>query len=167
MTISRVRSPVLAPCSGISLKTPPRKRASTRVEGRISWFFSSCGRKRGVPLKLRQEPQGPAQVASGKSSLHASCEGPLGIPLQLVPDPRSSIGSEAGTSGLLSSADMDLGVPMEFQRGVRPRIVWRHASQLSSRAVKVVLDSGQDDIGICGFLSRCHRTVTHAKIVFS
>ena len=49
---------------------------------------------------------------------------------------------------------------MEFQRGVRPRIVWRHASQLSSRAVKVVLDSGQDDIGICGFLSRCHIALT-------
>ena len=67
----------------------------------------------------------------------------------------------------LYSADMDLGVPMEFQRGVRPRIVWRHASQLSSRAVKVVLGSGRDDIGICGFLSRCHRAVTHAKIVLS
>ena len=67
----------------------------------------------------------------------------------------------------LYSADMDLGVPMEFQRGVRPRIVWRHASPLSSLAVKVVLGSGRDDIGICGFLSRCHRAVTHAKIVLS
>ena len=89
------------------------KRASSRIEGRISWFFSSCNSKRGVPLELRWVPQGPSHVASGKSSLHASCEGPLGIPLQSFPGSRSS----SGTSGFLSSADMDLSVPMEFQQG--------------------------------------------------
>ena len=103
----------------ISLKTPQQKRASSHIEGRISWFFSSCDSKLGVPFDLQWGPQRPTRVASGKSSLHASCEGPLGIPLQLVPDPRSSIGAEAGTSGLLSSADMDLGVPMEFPEGSR------------------------------------------------
>ena len=46
---------------------------------------------------------------------------------------------------------MDLGLPMEFQRGVRPRLVSRHGSPLSSRAVKVVSGSGRVDIGICGF----------------
>ena len=78
--------------------SPQWKRASSRFEGRISWFFSRCGRKLGVPLELQQEPQGPSRVASGKSSLHWSCEGPLGIALQSVPDPWSSSGSEAGTS---------------------------------------------------------------------
>ena len=34
-----------------------------------------------------------------------------------------------------------------FHRGVRPHLVWRHASPLSSRAVKVV----------SGLLSSCHR----------
>ena len=89
------------------------------------------------------------------------------LSLQSLPGPMFSSEVEPGTSELLSSADMDLRVPMEFQRGVRPRIVWRHASPLSSRAVNVVLGSGRDDIGICGFLSRCHRAVTHAKIVLS
>ena len=28
----------------ISLETPQRIRASTHLEGRTSWFFSSCGR---------------------------------------------------------------------------------------------------------------------------
>ena len=91
---------------------PQWKRASSHTEGRISWFFLSCGRKLGVPLELRRGPQGPARVASGKSSLHASCEGPLKIPLQSVPGLKSSSEAEAGTSGFLSSADMDLGVPI-------------------------------------------------------
>ena len=94
-----------------------QKRASSAVEGRISWFFSSCGRKFGVPFDLQWGPQGPARVTSGKSSLHAKCKGPLGIPLQLMEGPRSSSRAEAETSGFLSSADMDLGVPMEFQHG--------------------------------------------------
>ena len=51
---------------GISLETLQQKRASSCVEGRISWFFSSCGRKFGVPLELRCGPQGPDLVASVK-----------------------------------------------------------------------------------------------------
>ena len=108
---------------GISLEMLQWKRTSSRFEGRISWFFSSWGRKLEVPLELRQGPQGPACVASGKSSLHACCEGILGIPLQSLLAPRSSSGAEARTSGFLSSADMDLGVSMEFPQG----------SQVSSR----------------------------------
>ena len=111
-TGSRLKS-----ADGISLEAIQRKRASSRFEGRISWFFSRCSRKLGVPLKLRWGPQGPARVASGKSSLHASFEEPLGIPLQSVPGSRSSSRVEAGTSGFLSSADMELGLPVEFQQG--------------------------------------------------
>ena len=93
------------------------KRASSHVEGRISWFFSSCSRKVGVPLELQWGPQGPTHVDSTKSRLHASCEGPLMIPLQPLPGPRFSSGAEARTSGFLSSAGMDLGVPLEFPQG--------------------------------------------------
>ena len=96
--------------------TPQWERASSHIEGRISWFFSSCTRKLGVPLELLLGLQGPALVASGRSSLQASCEGPLGIPLQSVPGPRSSSGAEATTSGFLSSDDMDLGVPIELTK---------------------------------------------------
>ena len=102
---------------GISLVMLQQKRASFCIEGRISCFFSSCGRKLGVPLELRWGPQGPAHVASGKSSLHASCEGILEIPLQSLPCLRYSSGAEAGISGFLSSVDMDLGDPVEFQQG--------------------------------------------------
>ena len=102
---------------GISLETLQRKRDSSRLEGRISWFFSSCGRKLGVPLELRWGPQGPARIALGQSSLHACYEETLGTSLQSVLDPRSSPGDEDRTSGFHSSADMDLSVPMEFQQG--------------------------------------------------
>ena len=93
------------------------KRTSSRAEGRISWFFSSCGRKLSVPHELQWGSQGPARVASGEPSLHARCEGTLGIPLQLVKEPRASSRVEAETSGFFSSADIDLGAPMEFRQG--------------------------------------------------
>ena len=105
---------------GISLETAQRQRASSCIEGRISWFFSSCNTKICVPLELQREPQGPqgpARAASGKFSLHVNCEGPLQIPLQSVPGPMSSSGAEARTSGFLSSADMDLGVSVKFPQG--------------------------------------------------
>ena len=97
---------------GISLETPQWKRISSRIEGKISWFFSSCGIKIGIPLELRWGPQGPARGASGKCSLQASHEVPRRIPLQSLPGPRSSSGVEAGNSGFLSRADMDLRVPL-------------------------------------------------------
>ena len=135
MTLSRLKRQ-----GGISLKMPQLKRASSRVERRISWFFSSCGRKLGVPLELRREPQGPALVALGKSSLHASCEGFLGIPLQSVPRPRSSSG--LGLEPQVSPPGLTWisGFLWSFNRRVKPHLVWRHASPLSSRAVKVVSD---------------------------
>ena len=92
------------------------KRDSSRVEW-IIWFFTSCGRKFGVPIELLWGSQGAARVASGESSLHESCEGPLRIPLQSVLGPMSSSGAEARTSGFLSSADMDLGVSVKFPQG--------------------------------------------------
>ena len=122
----------------ISLKMPHQKRASSCIEGRISWFFSSCGSKLGVPLELRRGLQGPAPVASGKSSLHTNCGETLGFLLQSVPGPRSSSGVEAGTSGFLSNADMYLGVPLEFPQGIQSSSCVRPASPLFSRAGKAV-----------------------------
>ena len=137
--MSRTRSRLKSE-DGISLETIQRKWASSRFEGRISWFFSRCSRKLGVPLKLRLGHQGPAQVASGKSSLHESCDGPLGIPLQSVQGPRSSSRLDAGTSGFLKVQTWISGLLWSFNRGVMPRLAWREGSPLSSRAAKVVSD---------------------------
>ena len=147
---------------GIFLETLQRKRTSSRVEGRI-WFFSSCG---GVPLELRQRPQGPAHGASGRSSLHASSEGPLRIPLQLMLGPRSSSGVQASYSGFLSRADMDIMVHLGRPQGSQAssRVEPCKSALLSSRKSSVRFPVGLT-IGISGFLSRCHRAVTSA-IVF-
>ena len=50
---------------------PQRKWALSRLEGKTSWIFSSCGRS----SRLTTGPQGPALVASGKASPHASSSG--------------------------------------------------------------------------------------------
>ena len=55
----------------ISLETPEQKWASSRLEGRTSWIFWSCGRC----SRLRRGHPGRALVASGKASPHASCSG--------------------------------------------------------------------------------------------
>ena len=138
-TVSRLKSK-----GGISLETPQQKKASSRLEGRISWFFSSYSSKLGVLLELRWGHQGPAHAASGKFSLHVSCEGPLGIPLQSQPWPRSSSGVEAGTSCFLSSADMDLGFPLEFPQGSQAssHVQTCHSALLSSWKSSVRLPVG-------------------------
>ena len=105
-------------------------------------------------------------MASGKFSLHASFWGPLGIPLHSLLGPRSSYGVEGGTSGFLSRAKMDLRVLLEFPPGkLRPLLMWRHARLLSLEMENQCQASCWADLGIGGFLRRCHRAVT-AAIVF-
>ena len=100
--------------------------------------ISGCGGMLGVLLKLCQGPQGTFSVVSGKSGLLSSCEEHLGISLESPQGNRASFQVEAGNSGLLSNSAKDLGVPIKFQRGVRPHLVLRHGSPLSSRVVKWV-----------------------------
>ena len=52
-----------------------------------------------------------------------------------------------------------------FYRGFMPRLVWRHVCLLSLEMENQCQASFRVDIGIGGFLSRCHRAVTPA-IVF-
>ena len=114
------------------------KRASSRVEGKIAEFFSSCGRKLRVFLELLQGLQEPTRVASGKSSLHVSCKGPLGIPLQSVPGPKSLSGGEPGTCGSFPVLTWILAFHWSFHRGVRPHVDKRHTRPLASRAMAAV-----------------------------
>ena len=54
-----------------SLAVAAVSRFPSRLEGRTSWIFSSCGRC----SRLKTGPQGPVLVASGKASPLASCSG--------------------------------------------------------------------------------------------
>ena len=125
------------------LSRPCRKRrASSRDDGGISWFFSSCGRKFGVSLKLQRGTQGASRVAPGKSSLHLSCEGEQGIALESWQGNRVSIPVERGISRSFSSCSRKLWVPSSCDSDLRELLLVPIGIQESFRVVR----------GLMGFL---------------
>ena len=134
LRVSRTLSGLRTECA-ISLEMLQSERASARVEGRISWLFSSCG---NVPLELQRGPQGPAHGASGRSVSTQVVRGPSvllcircrgqGPHLELRLEPQVSFPELTWISGFLWG----------FHRGVRLPLVCSHGSPLSSRARNVV-----------------------------
>ena len=92
---------------GIALEVLQEKRASSCIEGGISWFVSSCGWRLEIPLQVPRRTQGASRVASGKSSLHSTCEGE-----------RECSGVTAGESGLNSLGRGNLKVFLELRQEV-------------------------------------------------
>ena len=132
----------------ISLETPQRKWASSRLERRTSWIFSSCGRcsqltmgtsgTRSVGLR---KGQSPCELFGCLSVfLSRRCRG-LRPCVESVPEPEDS-------SPVLT---WTLRYFWSVPRGVSPRPDWWHARALSSRAVAAVSHSLPVDQGICGF----------------
>ena len=118
----------------ISLETPQRKWASSSLEGRTSWIFSSCG----TCSRLTWRPQGPALVASGKASPHASCSGPHRIPLPSMPGPKPCVESVPEPEDSSPVLTWILGYFWSLPRGVSPCLEWGHARALFSRDVAAV-----------------------------
>ena len=120
----------------ISLETPQGKWASSRVESRTSWIFSSCGRcsrlttgTSGTRSGGLRKGQSPCELLGGHSGfLSRQCRG-LRPCVESVPESEHS-----------SNADMDLGVLLESPQG----------SQSSSRLGACT----------CAFLSSCSSSVT-------
>ena len=134
---------------------------------RESGLISQGGWKLVVFLELWREALGPSRVPT-RTSGNLSCslrdvrppfklQGPPRIPLELQQGNKASSQVEAANSGLLSSCDKDHGFLSSFKRGVRPWIVLRHGTRLSSRVVKGVLDTCRVELGILGFFYRCNR----------
>ena len=119
----------------IRLETPPRKWASSRLEGRTSWIFSSCGRC--SPLTTRtsgtrsgglRKGQAPCELLGGLSGfLSCRCCG-------LRPCVESVLKPEDSSPVLT----WILGYFWSLPRGVSPRLEWGLARLLSSRAVAAV-----------------------------
>ena len=119
----------------ISLETPQWKWASSRLEGRTSWIFSSCGRcsrlttgtseTRSGGLRKGQSPCELLRALSG--FLSRRCQG-LRPCVESVPEPEDSFAVLTRILGYFSS----------LPRGVSPRLEWGHARALSSRAVAAV-----------------------------
>ena len=116
----------------ISLETPQRKWASSRLEGRTSWIFSNCGRgcrlttgTSGTRSGGLRKGQSPCELLGGLSGfLSRRCRG-LRPCVESVPQPEDS-------SPVLTWI---FGYFWSLPRGVSPRHEWGHARAISSRAV--------------------------------
>ena len=119
----------------ISHKTPQRKWASSRLEGRTSWIFSRCGRcsrlmtgTSGTRSGGLRKGQSACELIGGLSGfLSRRCRGlrPCG---KSLPEPEDSSPVLTWILGYFSS----------LPRGVSPRFELGHARALSSRAVAAV-----------------------------
>ena len=119
----------------ISLETPQWKWASSRLEGRTSWIFSSCGKcsqpksgTSGTRSGGLRKGQSPCELLAGLSGfLSRRCRG-LRPCVESVPETEDS------------SPELTwiLGYFWSHPRGVSPRLEWGHAREFSSRAVAAV-----------------------------
>ena len=156
----------------ISLETSQRKWASSRLEGRTSWIFSSCDRcsrlrtgTSGTRCGGLRKGQSPCELCWGLSGfLSRRCRG-LRPCVELVPEPEDS-------SPVLTWI---LGYFWSLPCGVSPHIEWGHARALSSRAEAAVSpfpSSGSRDLWISleafprGFpMKLSHSAVPRATVV--
>ena len=119
----------------ISLQTPQRKCASSRLEGRTSWIFSSCGRcsrlttgTSGTRSGGLRKGQSPCEVLGGLSGfLSHRCPG-LRPCVESVPEPEDS-------SAVLTWIFWYF---WSLLNGVGPRLEWGHARALSSGTLAAV-----------------------------
>ena len=116
----------------ISLETPLRKWASSRLEGRNSWIFSSCGRcsqlttgTSGTHSGGLRKGQSPCKLLGGHSGFLSRRCRDLKSCVESVPEPEDY-------SPVLTWI---LGYFWSLPRGVSPRLEWGHARALSSRAL--------------------------------
>ena len=119
----------------IYLEMPQRKWASSGLEGRTSWIFSSCSRcsrltkgTSGTHSGGLRKGQSPCEFLWGLTGfLSRRCQG-LRPCVESVPEPEDS--SPVWT--------WILGYFWSLPRGVSRRLVWGHERALSSRAVAAV-----------------------------
>ena len=119
----------------ISLETPQRKWASSRLEGRTSWIFSRCGRcsrlttgTSGIRSGGLRKGQSPCELFAGLSGFFSHrCWG-LRPCMDSVPEREDSSPVQTWIFGNF----------WILPRAVSPRLEWGHARALSSRAVAVV-----------------------------
>ena len=156
----------------ISLETPQRKWASSRLEGRTSWIFSSCGRcsrlttgTSGTRSGGLRKGESPCELLRGLSGfLSRRCRG-LRSCVESVLEPEHSSPVLTWIFGYLWS----------LPSGVSPRLERGHARALSSRAVAAVSrfpSRGSSDQGLSleafpGVFptSLSHRAVPRATVV--
>ena len=118
-----------------SLEKPQRKWASSHLEGRTCWIFSSFGRcsrlttgTSGTRCGCVRKGQSPCELLGGLSGFLSHRCRDLRSCVEPVPEPEDS-------SPVLTWI---LGYVWSLPRGVSPRLEWGHARALFSRAVAAV-----------------------------
>ena len=119
----------------ISLETSEQKWESSRLKGRTSWIFSSCGRCSRLSTGISgtrsgglRKGQSPCELLGGLSGfLPRRCRG-LRSCVESVPEPED-------TSPVLTGI---LGYFWSLPRKVILHLEWGHAHAISSRAVAAV-----------------------------
>ena len=118
-----------------SLETPQRKWPSSRLEGRTSWIFSSCGRcsrlttgTSGTRTCGLRKGQSPCELLEDLSGFLSRRCGGLRPCVESVPATEDS-------SAVLTWI---LGCFWSLPSGVSPRLEWGHERALSSRVVAAV-----------------------------
>ena len=119
----------------ISLETPQRKWASSRLEGRTSWIFSSysrCSRHTtgtsGTRCGGLRKGQSPYKLLVGPSGFLSRRYRGLRPCVESVPEPEDS------SPGMTWNLRNFWSLPRE----VSPRLEWRHSGAFSSQAVAAV-----------------------------
>ena len=118
-----------------SLDTPQRKWASSRLEGRTSWNFSSCGMCSGHRTGNTGTRSGSFRKGQSPCVLLGGLSGFLSLRYRGLRPCVESVTEPEHSSPVLTWI---LGYFWSLPRGVSPRLVWEHARALSSRAVAAV-----------------------------
>ena len=123
--------------------------------GGTSWYFSSFSGDLGVPLELRQGPQGTFRVASGKSSLLSSFEKEVNIALEVLQGNRASSGVEGGNLAFFFflSCGGSMGFFSNCKEDLRAPIMLPQGSQASFRVARAPQDSSRVTAGELALLS--------------
>ena len=119
----------------ISLQTPQRIWASSRLEGRTSCIFSSCGRCSRLTTGTSGTRSGALRKGQSACELLGGLSGFLSRRCQGL-RPCVNSGPELEDSSPVLT--WILGYFWSLPRGVSPRLEWGHARALSSRAVAAV-----------------------------
>ena len=119
----------------ISHEKPQRKWDSSRLEGRTSWIFSSCGRCSRLTTGTSGTRSGGLRKGQSPCELLGGLSGFLFRRCRALRSCVASVPESEYSSSVLACF---LGYLWSLPRGVSPRLEWGHARALSSRAVAAV-----------------------------
>ena len=119
----------------ISLETPQWKSASSRLEGRPSWIFWSCGRCSRLTTGTSGTRSGGFKKGQSPCELLGALSEFLSRRCRRLRSCVESVAEPERSSPVLTWI---LGYFWSLSRGVSPRADWGHARELSSRAVTAV-----------------------------